>query len=659
MPMRSKFAMVVAGGVFLFFSVASSRPCNAQSGLSASAIFKNARASIVLIVAGDNSGKPTVQGSGFIEASDRIVTNHHVVVGTSTAIAIFSDGATAPITGVVADSDTNDLIVLIAKTSQRPALQLGDELSLQQGDPVYAIGAPRGLELTLTNGIVSAFRNMDNRFLIQSTAAIGHGSSGGPLFDRGGKVVGITSSALSDTPGVYFAVGVSDLKRLLRTPQLVALSFSEWAAQDKQSDSAGTDAASDESSNINQIEKLLADNKLDQAKAAVDALSATEPDSEVVHRLTGELDEKTGDLDNALKELSVSVEKDPTDAVAQFYYAIALFDAREFDDALKHEQKSNELAPTDSDQPLLALLYYSVRNYRQAETFARKVLTSDPGNSTALAVLAGVAYHGASTQQDTWKQYALQLAGISADSFWAHISQAFDAYDQKQNEKAVTEFTAAEKYDFPDSAPYLILATWYDASSDMGDANDQVSAGLVSVPNDPQLLNEGVFISLREHDNAEAGRRFSLLEQSHRGELLTLSAGCLYYYGIGQASDALPYCAQQIEMSPNDHTAHSNYGWAALDANEFTLALQQFSQAYKIAYPNWSKLTAVQIADLLWGSAIADYNVGDKKHAHQLVQLIRKDLPTAATITGLQQMPLLWSQTTMQRIEAILNQFPK
>lgn len=632
----------------------------AQNVERPSTIFRNARPSIVIIVGGDSNGKPTVQGSGFIVAQDKIVTNHHVVAGTATAGAIFSDGSTSPVTGVVADSDKTDLIVLVAKTGQRPPLQLGDELALQQGDPIYAIGAPQGLDLTFTNGIVSAFRNLDNRFLIQSTAAIGHGSSGGPLLDSGGKVVGVTSSALSNTPGIYFAVGAGDLKRLLRTPQLVALSFSEWAAQDKNATTAsgGTDTTS-ESDDISQIEKLLADNKLDQAKAAVEALSATEPDAEVVHRLTGELDEKAGNLDGALKELNLSVEKEPTDAVAQFYYAIALFDARRFHEALEHEQKSNELEPTSSDEPLLALLYYSVGNYTQAQDMARKTLISDSKNATALAVLAGVAYHGASTQQDTWKEYAVQLAAIDSDSFWAHMSEGFDASDQKQREKAVAAFLAAEKNDFPDSAPYLILASWYGAASDIGDANDQINAGLASVPDDPQLLSQGIFISLRERDNAEAARRFSSLQQSHRGQLVTLGAGCLYYYGIGQPLDALPYCAQQIEMSPNDHTAHSNYGWAALDASDFPLALREFSQAYKIAYPNWNQLTETQVIDLLWGFTIADYYTGDKKSAHKFVRAIRQSFPSDATITGLQQTPLLWSATTMSRIETILREFPK
>lgn len=638
-----------------------SAPALAQSDLTPSAIFRNAQASIVFIVGSDDKGQLIVQGSGFVIAQDRIVTNHHVVAGAASVAAVFSDGGTSPITAVMADGAGSDLIVLVAKTGQRVPLRLGDELSLQQGDPVYAIGAPAGLELTLTNGIVSAFRNFDNRFLIQSTAAIGHGSSGGPLFDREGKVVGITSSLLSDTPGIYFSVGVGDLKRLLRTPQIVTLSFTEWAKQNADAAPAASanEAATAQPSEADKIEKLIRDKHFDQAAAALHAFSTQQPDAEVVHRLTGELDNQLGDVDGAVRELDLAVQKEPADAIGQFYYAIALFRARRFAEALEHEQKSNALAPSDYDPPVLAILFYAVRDYKQAEAFARKALSSDANNDTALGVLAGVAYHGMSSQGDNWTQYAQRLSTISPDSFWVHMSDGVDAYEKNLAENADTAFKAAEKDDFPDSAPYYFLASWYARSSLLGQANDQINAGLVSVPNDQLLLSEGMFVSLRTHDETQAGRRFTALNQHYPGTLAAVAAGCLYYYGIGQAMNALPYCARQIDLAPNDHTAHSNYGWVALDANQFPLALQEFTQAYKIASPNWSKLTEIQVVDIMWGFTIADYYSGDKKNARKLLETLRHSYPSAATVTGLQKLPLLWSETTMTRIDKILMDIPK
>jgi len=638
----------------------SSMPTWGQTNESPATIFRNAKPSIIFIIAGDNSGNPTVQGSGFIVGKDRIVTNHHVVAGTSIAVAVFSDGASSPITSVVADSAAKDLIVLGTATGQRPALPLGDELALQQGDPVYAIGAPRGLELTLTDGIVSAFRNMDDQFLIQSTAAIGHGSSGGPLFNNQGKVVGITSALISDTPGIYFSAGVGDLKRLLRNPQLLVLDFSEWAKRnaDRPSNGSGDEAASSRATRASQIQQLIHNKKFDEARTAIQALEAEEPDAAITHRLIGELDQKTGDAEGALRELQVSVEKDPSDASSQFYFAISLYYARRFDEALAHEVKSNELAPTASDAPLLAVLYYSVRDYKQAEDMARKALRVDAKAKMALSVMAGLAFHGLSTQQESWSADVQQLASLDSDNFWVHISQGFDDFKHSKVEEAKTAFKAAENDYFPDSAAYLALARLYLSQSDFGHANDEIKAGLVAVPDDQQLLSLGIFVSLIARDNTEAGRRFELLERSYPGTSEALSEGCLYYYGIGQSTSALPFCARLTEQTPNDRIAHSNYGWAALDANQFQLASTEFSKAYKLASADWSKLSEIQAVDLLWGSAMALYNSGDKKSAGELVQFIRKNHPAAASVTGLQQLPLLWSAITMGRIEAMLREFP-
>jgi hypothetical protein len=147
------------------------------------------------------------------------------------AHVLFSDGDVKPVAKVVADSSQQDLIVLTVETGSRAPLVFGDELSLQQGDSVYALGAPKGLELTFTNGIVSSFRKLNDQFLIQTTAPIAPGSSGGPLFDRTGRVVGVTTSMLADTPGIYFSVGVGDVRRLLRKAGGVVVSFAEWAKQ--------------------------------------------------------------------------------------------------------------------------------------------------------------------------------------------------------------------------------------------------------------------------------------------------------------------------------------------------------------------------------------------------------------------------------------------
>jgi len=194
-------------------------------------IFRQARSSVVLII-GSASGDKVAQGSGFIVGKDKVVTNYHVIAGLSAAYVLFADGRTEPVVGVVAADADQDAAVLEVRTGTRSALALGDELNLHEGESVLAIGAPQGLELSLTNGIISAFRNSEKKFLIQNTAPIAPGSSGGPLLDSRGRAVGVTTSLLADTPGVYFSIGIGAVKRLLKAAPTLSQSLAEWRAKE-------------------------------------------------------------------------------------------------------------------------------------------------------------------------------------------------------------------------------------------------------------------------------------------------------------------------------------------------------------------------------------------------------------------------------------------
>src|SRR6266478_5344069 len=100
--------------------------CNAQATPqnTPSAIYERTHVSVVVIVTADKDANPTGQGSGFIIAKNKIVTNHHVVDGASSAVVIFADGTTADVAGIIADSPARDLAILSAKTGLRPYLKL-------------------------------------------------------------------------------------------------------------------------------------------------------------------------------------------------------------------------------------------------------------------------------------------------------------------------------------------------------------------------------------------------------------------------------------------------------------------------------------------------------------------------------------------------------
>jgi S1-C subfamily serine protease len=181
-------------------------------------IAKAANGAIVSIITSDKDGKPIAQGTGFLVRKDgRIVTNYHVIKGASSAIVKLPDGAFYEVDGVVAFDKGRDLAVIKAHGQNFRMVTLGNSDGVQVGEEIVAIGSPLSLESTVSSGIVSSIRTIEQeggRFL-QVTAPISPGSSGGPLFNMAGEVIGITTLYLKGGENLNFAIPINDAKRLL------------------------------------------------------------------------------------------------------------------------------------------------------------------------------------------------------------------------------------------------------------------------------------------------------------------------------------------------------------------------------------------------------------------------------------------------------------
>jgi len=182
-------------------------------------IAKAANGAVVSIIMSDKNGQPTAQGSGFVISKDgRIVTNYHVIKSGTSAIAKLPDGAFFVVDGVLAVDKNCDIAILKAHGTDFHSVSLGNSDNLQIGEEIVAIGNPLSLESTVSNGIISGIRNVEGeggKFL-QVTAPISPGSSGGPLLDMAGDVVGITTLYLKGGENLNFAIPINDVKRLLR-----------------------------------------------------------------------------------------------------------------------------------------------------------------------------------------------------------------------------------------------------------------------------------------------------------------------------------------------------------------------------------------------------------------------------------------------------------
>jgi Flp pilus assembly protein TadD len=176
----------------------------------ADTIYKENSPSVVVIVAIDREGKSVNQGSGFIVREDgATVTNYHVI-STATEIIAKIGEKVRKVEGVLYVDPENDVAMIKLEGSGYRAAKVGDSDKLRVGEKVYVIGSPRGLENTISEGILSGIREIDkDRKFLQMTAAISPGSSGGPVFNIGGEVVGIATLILAETQNLNFAMPVN------------------------------------------------------------------------------------------------------------------------------------------------------------------------------------------------------------------------------------------------------------------------------------------------------------------------------------------------------------------------------------------------------------------------------------------------------------------
>ncbi|HEV8247997.1 MAG TPA: trypsin-like peptidase domain-containing protein [Polyangiaceae bacterium] len=140
---------------------------------------------------------PEGMGTGFVVRQDGwIVTDLHVVAGAREVFVTLPNKKSFPVVEVVNASARHDLVVLRIDAQKLPVLKLGKSDAVRAGDPVVAIGHPLGLEDTVSNGLVSAVRELDDLTVLQISAPIAPGSSGGPLFNDHGEVIGVAMAIL-------------------------------------------------------------------------------------------------------------------------------------------------------------------------------------------------------------------------------------------------------------------------------------------------------------------------------------------------------------------------------------------------------------------------------------------------------------------------------
>lgn len=183
-------------------------------GQSARQIAQTAFKSVVLLEMSDSQGQPMSLASGFFIAGGIIATNAHVIEGAASGTAkLIGSENKIPIRGTVAVDRHTDL-ALLRVDSSASVLNLGPEVKPVVGDKVYVVGNPLGLEGTFSEGIISGIRSIESDSILQMTAPISPGSSGGPVMNDSGIVIGVAVATFRDGQNLNLAVPVAYLSEM-------------------------------------------------------------------------------------------------------------------------------------------------------------------------------------------------------------------------------------------------------------------------------------------------------------------------------------------------------------------------------------------------------------------------------------------------------------
>ena len=217
----------VAPRLALVAALALAGSCGAGSGsarkiVTARDIVDTASPAVVVVEAGEDR-----EGTGFIvDPAGLVATNLHVIEGESTIrVKLYKDHDPLQVVAIAGVDREHDLALMWIKAPRAlPAVRLGDSALTSAGDKIYALGNPLDLAYSISDGLISQVRRLSAEMVMfQFSAPISLGSSGGPLFNQYGEVIGVTTAIVTEGQNINLAMPANYLRPLIQQPQTIAL----------------------------------------------------------------------------------------------------------------------------------------------------------------------------------------------------------------------------------------------------------------------------------------------------------------------------------------------------------------------------------------------------------------------------------------------------
>jgi len=368
------------------------------------------RPAVALVTVSDKDGKLLKTGTGFFVSSDgKFVTNAHVIEGGVTATAKLENGATYAVLGVLKAATDTDLLLLQADAKGVPALIVSKQSLPDVGTRVAVIGSPLGLEGTVSEGIISGQRlaKKENEWL-QMTAPVSPGSSGSPVVDQDGKVVGVATFVIDKAQAVNFARPVEYVSELLDQVSVATVEPAPlW-----------TVTSNPKNVVLNDPDFVAAENALqkDDAAAALKILNTIEKkysDNELFLFKLGTVYDRLNLLDDAVQTYQHALKLQPTNGMGWTNLGFSLTRLQRFGDAHEAAKQAVKLAPDFGPAwGLLGVVYSQENRFADAADAFQKASKLTPNDADVWRGLS--ATYAKLNQPEKAREAAVKSQGLIA-----------------------------------------------------------------------------------------------------------------------------------------------------------------------------------------------------------------------------------------------------
>ncbi|HUB25807.1 MAG TPA: tetratricopeptide repeat-containing serine protease family protein [Tepidisphaeraceae bacterium] len=353
----------------------------APGPLTPDELFRAASPSVFVVEVTNAENVWSAYGSGFLVSSDGLlVTNYHVIRNGTIATIRTPDGQRFAVRGTVAVDPDSDLALLQTDLKDRPYLTLAADDAPAVGTRVYAIGSPLGLTNSLSDGLISGVRPNGKSSMLQTTAAISHGSSGGPLLTQDAKVVGVTSAMLVNGENLNLAVPVARVRQLIKSRgPLVPLALATTVH-----------TPAEDSEIYSRLMNAVAHRRYDEA---ADILSADpNKNSAYFWVLSGWFQQTIENFGLAAEDYNRAIQLGQNDSRTYSLLGEALYGARRYDDAVNALRTAVKM---DSDNipawEMAALCFQAEAEYSRAIEIVHRAMKIKPDEAGYYLIL-GISY---------------------------------------------------------------------------------------------------------------------------------------------------------------------------------------------------------------------------------------------------------------------------